>query len=484
MNTIISYDMIMSLVVNPPSLDPCPNFFNLRALQTHFARALKKVPCPQSAVNGWARAVLVPAMYALIDTNPFNWRINPRTAVPGFPARFATLPDGTQGAALPYSCQEILTITAEHTLNKNYCKTGVNVCRACFDVHDTHIADVYKTAPATAPSTIGWNSTMLPNEIFEQLMSTYGEPTPNAMHQNNLAFIAAYNPKDPPKLLFRHCTGCQEITIIARIPYTAKQLLMNVVDLFMRAGIYARDINNWECRPDANKMYINLHPFIQAAYQGCLASGVITATQSRYATNNCVAGLTAADNVLDDGTTDTIVDSLNTHMANLAASVLLQTKASNDANTDIFDASMNQVAANEAQRNNNHNRMMQQLTMLSTVPTTAPQFAGLMVQQAGRPQAATQCNFIPQAVFILAPAQQWGQPPAGGGGSTRSRNGCGRRNPRGPAQQGAPIFFIGGNQMIPYIPAGMQSMQHPNPCYSNVVKQWANQMFVSPVGLM
>jgi hypothetical protein len=120
MNAIISFDRIISLLANPPSLDPHPNFFNLHALQTHFARALKKIPCPKSAVNGWAGAFLAPAMYAFIDTNPFNWNINPRTAVPDFPARFATLPNGTQRAALPYSRKEILTITAEHTLDKNY----------------------------------------------------------------------------------------------------------------------------------------------------------------------------------------------------------------------------------------------------------------------------------------------------------------------------------------------------------------------------
>jgi hypothetical protein len=190
MNAIISYDTIMNILVNLPSLDPRPNFFNLCALQTHFAWAFKKVPCPQSAVNEWAGAVLAPAMYALIDTNPFNWRINPRTAVLHFPACFATLSNSTQGAALPYSCKEILTITAEHILNKNYYETGINVCRACFDVLNALVADTYKTAPATAPSTIGWNLTMLPNEIFEQLMLTYGKPTPDTMRQNNLTFIA------------------------------------------------------------------------------------------------------------------------------------------------------------------------------------------------------------------------------------------------------------------------------------------------------
>jgi hypothetical protein len=52
MNAIISYVTIVGVLANPPTIDPRPNFFNLRALRNHFARALKKVPCPQSGVNG------------------------------------------------------------------------------------------------------------------------------------------------------------------------------------------------------------------------------------------------------------------------------------------------------------------------------------------------------------------------------------------------------------------------------------------------
>jgi hypothetical protein len=77
-------------------------------------------------------------------------------------------------------------------------------------------------APATPPSTIRWNLTMPPKEIFEQLMPTYGKPTLNTMRQNNLTFISAYNQKDPPELLFECCADCQEIAIIAKVPYTAK----------------------------------------------------------------------------------------------------------------------------------------------------------------------------------------------------------------------------------------------------------------------
>ncbi len=162
-------------------------------------------------------------------------------------------------------------------------------------------------APATARSTIGWNSTMLPNIIFEQLMLMYGKPTLDAMCQNNLTFIAAYNPKNPPELLFKRWANCQEIAIVARVPYTAKQLLMNVANLLMCASIYAHNMDNWECKPDTDKTYVNLRPFIQAAYQCHLLSGVIMATQSGYASSNCFAGLTATDNVSDNGMADTIV---------------------------------------------------------------------------------------------------------------------------------------------------------------------------------
>ncbi len=127
MNAIISYNTIVGLLANPPTIDLRPNFFNLPTLQNHFARALKKVPCPQSGVNGWAGTVLAPAMYALIDNATFHWNIS-TTAVPEFPSQYVVNDDGTQGLLIPYARKEILTITAKHTRAKNYMDTGVNVC--------------------------------------------------------------------------------------------------------------------------------------------------------------------------------------------------------------------------------------------------------------------------------------------------------------------------------------------------------------------
>ncbi len=72
MNKVVTYEAVRTLLANPPSINPCPNFFNIRELLSHFAKALKKIPCPQSPVNGWTGAVMSPEMYALIDQNAFH----------------------------------------------------------------------------------------------------------------------------------------------------------------------------------------------------------------------------------------------------------------------------------------------------------------------------------------------------------------------------------------------------------------------------
>ena len=219
-------------------------------LQERAYLALKKVPCPQSAVNGWSGAVLSPTIYALIATNPFNWSIA-TTPIPTFPVRYMRNANCTNGAENPYFREEILTVTATHVHDKHYNNTGTNVCHSVFDTLDTHVDDEFKTPPATAPGTTGWNATMLPNDMFDQLMQTYGKPTPDAVRQNNMTFYSAYNPKDPPKVLFKRFTNCLEVAIIAKVPYTIEQLPMNAVNLFTRTGFYTWDLDDWERKPIA-----------------------------------------------------------------------------------------------------------------------------------------------------------------------------------------------------------------------------------------
>ncbi len=170
-------------------------------------------------------------------------------------------------------------------------------------------------------------------------MKTYGRPTPDAMQQNMMTFLSPYNPQDPLKILFKHCADCQEVAIIANVKYTDKQLLMNVINLLTRCGLYQRDLKDWDRKAKADKTWLNLRPFIQEAFQPCLALGTLTSVQGGYTSHNRFAAFTtegAADNVSDEDTAETIAGTINSHMANLSA----QTEASLKANATQINASL------------------------------------------------------------------------------------------------------------------------------------------------
>jgi hypothetical protein len=189
---------------------------------------------------------------------------------------------------------------------------------------------------------------MLLNDIFDQLMKTYGRPTPNAMQQNMMTFLAPYNPQDLPEILFKHCADCQEVAIIANVKYTNKQLLMNIINLLIQCDLYQHNLNDWDCKPNAEKTWLNLRPLIQEAYQRCLASGNMTTGQGGYASCNRFAGFAnnaGEDDVLDDDTTETIATTINSHMANLS----MQMEASLEANATQINTSLQQLANNNVQ---------------------------------------------------------------------------------------------------------------------------------------
>ncbi len=77
MDLVITYDTVKRWLQILP-LGNQPNYFILRALQTHFACALKQIPCPQSTINGWSGTVLLLNMYALVDGKPFKIKWNSR----------------------------------------------------------------------------------------------------------------------------------------------------------------------------------------------------------------------------------------------------------------------------------------------------------------------------------------------------------------------------------------------------------------------
>jgi hypothetical protein len=167
-----------------------------------------------------------PEMYVLIDPNLFHLNIAPTTATPAYPIKYN--PDG---ASVPYTHEEKSTIDAKFSMIKNYFETWKNIYQACYDTLDVHDNDEFKVSPPTTPQTTGWNVTMSLCDKFNQLATMYGKPTPNTMHQNKLAFLSACNPQDPPEILFKQCTDCQEIATLEKNPYTTQQLLQNALDL-------------------------------------------------------------------------------------------------------------------------------------------------------------------------------------------------------------------------------------------------------------
>jgi hypothetical protein len=102
------------------------HLFNLRALHIHFAHVLKRIPCPQSTINGWSSMVLTPNMYALISAKPFTNEMELKMLVPDFPPIFKS--DGT--TIIPYTREQTLKVRAKIAPKKNYYNTACNIYQA------------------------------------------------------------------------------------------------------------------------------------------------------------------------------------------------------------------------------------------------------------------------------------------------------------------------------------------------------------------
>jgi hypothetical protein len=112
----------------------------------------------------------------------------------------------------------------------------LNICRAVFNILDDNIGDAFKVS--NNPALVGWNHSMEPREMFNQITATYGKPTPAALLQNDTLFRSIYSPNDDPEVLFRRIEDCQEVQILGEDPYTAQQLLNNTVILLLQCGLY------------------------------------------------------------------------------------------------------------------------------------------------------------------------------------------------------------------------------------------------------
>jgi hypothetical protein len=133
MDAIIDYDKAVGFLKNPPLLEPCPNFTNIRALQKHSVQALTQLSCPQSNIHGWLGLAMDPATYLLLEGAAFT--------TPPDPGPTAIFPGGAGVARTAMK-----TIQATFNRDKNYYLSYKNITRACFCMLDANVSDQFKVS--------------------------------------------------------------------------------------------------------------------------------------------------------------------------------------------------------------------------------------------------------------------------------------------------------------------------------------------------
>ena len=103
-------------------------------------------------------------------------------------------------------------IDSRFNREQNYWLSYLNIRRAVYNLLDDNIDDAFKVS--NNPALVGWNPTMEVREIFDQITSTYGRPTPAALLQNDTLFRSVYSPQDAPEVLFCCIKDCQEVQIL------------------------------------------------------------------------------------------------------------------------------------------------------------------------------------------------------------------------------------------------------------------------------
>jgi len=169
MDTLITYDEALALVVNPPTLAPRPNFTNLRALRRHLQRALQRLVNPQTNVLGWSGLVMSRPMYQLLSTSPFRLPTNPGPQAVYYGARVPILnlsgnPELDASGNPKYVPIPALDRTTQASIGNNFVRERnywllyKNIKRACYNILNETIDAAFKFSPD--PNLTGWNPSM------------------------------------------------------------------------------------------------------------------------------------------------------------------------------------------------------------------------------------------------------------------------------------------------------------------------------------
>ncbi len=331
-------------------------------------QALKQLVCPQSQIHGWTGLVIDLGLYALIEPVPFTVPANPG-AMPVYQT-FA-----------PLAMIKMVDYAFER--NKNYFLSYSNINRACFRMLDDSVPIQFKVS--NIPTLMGWNASMSIQEILTQLETSYGKPTPMALHNNGLLSRSPMATTEAPEMLFYRTEQCQEIATLAGDPYTQMQILNTVVRILMQAQVLpSKEFDTWE--QTTYKMYPGLKTFIHQAYTRRLQFQSLALRTTTGRQGYAPGGGTNMFNVLESKVEDT--DTANDATATTATQTAAFTTAStlgttNGRATTIpseISTAINQLAANQLAIQ----QQMEAMMFMANAPAHHTQFQIPPIQNMGQ----------------------------------------------------------------------------------------------------
>jgi hypothetical protein len=98
---------------------------------------------------------------------------------------------------------------------------------------------------------------------------------------NNKLFLADFLPNNAPELLFHCVEQCQEVAIIADMPYMGAPLISNTMLRLLKYGIFPMcDFEDWEAMQ--NKTWPLLKTFVHGAYTQKLVANNLCNTTGHF----------------------------------------------------------------------------------------------------------------------------------------------------------------------------------------------------------
>ena len=172
--------------IRPPS-PASPKFYEFAHIKAPHSTRLTVPQLPQSNILGWAGLIMARPIYGLLTTTPFRLPTDPGPLAIYYPPPVEIV--DAQGDLVldasglrTYHAQPTIERAAQATINaqfkrpKNYYDSYLNIRRAVFNILDDNIDDAFKVS--NDPAFVGWNQSMEPQEMFNQITATYGKPTP------------------------------------------------------------------------------------------------------------------------------------------------------------------------------------------------------------------------------------------------------------------------------------------------------------------